>query len=164
MHTTCSPRVTPTIPDTTDTIQRHETDWRKVVGLLTGPIPEGKRVYYQKHMAHHVLPDMEIDWIQKLSNCFLIREPRETLLSLIEFLPTPTAEETGLPQQVKLFEHVTEQRGEAPPVIDAKDVLTNPAGMLTALCARLGLPFCDEMLSWPPGPRDTDGAGRPLVF
>jgi hypothetical protein len=62
---------------------------------------------------------------------------------------------------VKLFEHVTEKTGEAPPVIDAKDVLTNPAGMLTALCGRLGLPFCDEMLSWPPGPRDTDGAWAP---
>ncbi len=92
-------------PGYEDTIQRRETDWRKVINLLTGPIPEGKRVYYQKHMAHHVLAGMEIDWIRKLSNCFLIRDPRKTLLSLIEFLPTPTAEETGLPQQVKLFEH-----------------------------------------------------------
>src|SRR5438132_14372585 len=56
-------------------IATHETDWRKVVAWLTGPIPGGKRIFYQKHIAHHILPGMPIDWINKLENCLLIREP-----------------------------------------------------------------------------------------
>jgi len=151
-------------PGYADTVRAHETDWRKAVRELIGQIPDAKRIYYQKHMAHHVLPEMDLDWINSLSNCFLIREPRETLLSLIEFLPAPTVEETGLVQQVKLFEHVAEKNGEAPIVIDARDVLTDPARMLVALCSRLQVPFCQSMLSWPPGPRDTDGSWAPYWY
>jgi hypothetical protein len=148
-------------PGYEETVRKHETDWRKVVRTLTGPIPSGKAIYYQKHMAHHMLPGMDIDWIAKLSNCFLIREPHEMLLSLIEFLPSPTIAETGLPQQVTLFDFVAERCGAVPPVVDAKDVLTDTPGMLRALCARLHVPFSDEMLAWPAGPRDTDGAWAP---
>ena len=147
-----------------DIIRRHETDWRKIIAGLTGPIPHGKPIYYQKHMAHHVLPVMGLDWIDKFSNCCLIREPSEMLLSLIEFLPSPSLEETGLPQLWKLFERVSQRDGAAPPVIDASDVLANPAGVLAALCTRLQVPYCDEMLVWPPGPRNGRRMGAVLVF
>jgi hypothetical protein len=145
-------------------IGAHETDLRKVVAWLTGPIPGGKSIFYQKHMAHHLLPGMATDWVDQFSNCFLIRQPREMLLSLVQFLPSPTLEETGLPQQVQMFESITERRGAAPPVIDATDVLRNPPGMLRALCSSLNVPFCDEMLSWPPGPRETDGVWAPYWY
>ena len=148
-------------PGYDETIRRHETDWRKVVAWLSAPLPAGKSIFYQKHMAHHVLEGMRLDWIDKLTNCFLIRDPREMLLSLIEFLPNPTTQETGLPQQVELFERARRSTGCPPPVVDAKDVLLNPKAMLRALCERIDVPFCDEMLAWPPGPRETDGAWAP---
>jgi hypothetical protein len=151
-------------PGYEETVRTHETEWRKVVRGLTGPIPGGKRIYYQKHMAHHVLPGMDMGWIDQLSNCFLIREPRETLLSLLEFLPAPKLEETGLPQQVKLFERIADVNGDAPPVVDSKDMLLNPARTLALLCSRLGVPFLKEMLSWPAGPRETDGAWAPYWY
>jgi hypothetical protein len=47
--------------------------------------------------------------------------------------------------------------GEAPPVIDADDVLADPSRVLTALCAALAIPFDEAMLAWPPGPRSSDG-------
>jgi hypothetical protein len=151
-------------PGYAEIIARHETDWQKVVSWLTGPIPDGKRIFYQKHMAHHLLPNVATDWLDTLTNCFLIRDPLETLLSLIEFLPSPTLEETGLPQQVHLFEYIAQQRGAAPPVVDATDVLMDPPGMLRALCDKLRVPFCEEMLSWPPGPRSTDGVWAPYWY
>ena len=43
----------------------------------------------------------------------------------------------------------------------ASDVLENPRAQLQALCEALGIPFLDAMLSWPPGPRDTDGVWAP---
>lgn len=151
-------------PGYAETIANHETDWKKVVADATGPPPGGKRIYYQKHMAHHVLPGMPVEWIDQLTNCFLIRQPREMLLSMTEFLPTLTVGETGLPQQVEMFERMVERDGVAPPVVDSRDVLADPRGMLSALCARLSIPFFEDMLSWPPGPRDTDGAWAPFWY
>jgi hypothetical protein len=50
------------------------------------------------------------------------------------------------------------RRDRRPPaVIDARDVLEDPAGVLEALCDALGVPWTDRMLTWPPGRRDTDG-------
>ncbi|MBI1368274.1 MAG: HAD family hydrolase [Planctomycetes bacterium] len=144
-------------PGADETIAHHEADWRRVAAWLTGPIPEGRTVWYQKHMAHHLLPMIEHDWLEKLTHCFLIREPREMITSLIEFIPHPTIYDTGLPQQVEIFDQVVKRTGAVPPVVDGADVLRDPRGMMTKLCQRLGLEFTEDMLRWPPGPRKTDG-------
>lgn len=144
-------------PGREEVLAHHETDWRAVVDWLTGPVPDGKSIFYQKHMAHHLLPGMDCDWVLQLRNAFLIRDPREVLPSLAEFLPEPTLRDTGLEQQWTLFQRVRRATGAAPPVIDARDVLIDPRGVLEALCEALGVPFCESMLSWEPGSRPTDG-------
>lgn len=144
-------------PGREETIASQENDWRKVVEWLTGPVPDGKAIFYQKHMAHHLLPRISRDWLGGVTNAFLIRDPREMITSYIRVIPNPTIEDTGLPQQVEMFRWVQERTGVAPPVVDAKDVLDDPRGTLSALCVALDVPFMEEMLSWPPGPRDTDG-------
>lgn len=151
-------------PGYAETIANHETDWRKVVSWLIGPIPEGKPVFYQKHMAHHILPDMDLDWVDSLTNCLLIREPREMLTSLVDFLPAPRLEGTGLPHQLWLFEHLREKLGEAPPVIDVKDMLEHPRKILGLLCEKVRVPFTDKMLHWEPGLRPIDGAWAPYWY
>lgn len=153
-----------THPGREEILAGHETDWRKVVDWLTGPVPEGKPVFYQKQMAHHLLPDIEFDWVHQLTNCVLIREPREMLTSLIQFLPDPTLEETGLPQQWRLFEEFSGRAEKPIPVLDAKDVLDNPERLLRLLCTAVGVEFTEQMLSWPPGLRPTDGAWAPYWY
>jgi hypothetical protein len=138
-------------------IAEYETDWRAVVDRLTGSIPDGASIYYQKHMAHHLLPDMGTDWVLALRNAFLIREPRAMLRSLAEVLPDPTLPDTGLPQQWALFRRLRQERGTPPPVVRARDVREAPRAVLGALCDALGVPFRDAMLSWESGPRETDG-------
>jgi len=96
-------------------------------------------------------------WLHEVTNCFLIRQPREMLTSLLHFLPQPTLADTGLPQQLEIFRHVQERTGSTPPVIDARDVLEAPRRMLGLLCDAVNVPFMEAMLSWPPGPRKTDG-------
>src|SRR5205814_10652143 len=71
--------------------------------------------------------------------------------------PYPAIEDTGYPQQEEIFRWLTEQTGKTPPVIDARDVLENPRRILRLLCDALNVDFSDVMLSWPPGPRATDG-------
>jgi len=135
------------------------TDWRDVAAALTGPVPGGAPLWYQKQMAHHLLPHVGRDWLDDPSfrHAFLIRDPAAMIVSLDKVTPDPTLEDTGLPQQVELFERVRQRDGRTPPVVDAADVLRDPRAVLRALCAALDVPFDDAMLSWAPGPRATDG-------
>jgi hypothetical protein len=139
----------------------YESDWRRVAETLTGPVPGGLAIWYQKHMAHHLLPAIGRDWLDALTHAFLIREPDEMIASLRKTFPGAGLADTGLPQQCEIFDRVAGRLGRAPPVVLASDVLRDPAALLEALCEALGIPFMRAMLAWPAGPRDTDGAWAP---
>jgi len=151
-------------PGFEETISQHETDWRRVVDTLLAPPPPGKSVFYQKHMAHHLYTGIELDWTEALTNVLLIRKPSDMLTSLLELLPTVTIDDTGLPQQHKLFEHLQATQNKTPVIIDSRDVLEDPAGMLEKLCTSIGLEYSDCMLHWESGLRDTDGAWAPYWY
>jgi hypothetical protein len=144
-------------PGRDEVIASQENDWRKVTETLVGPVPGGRPVWYQKHMAHHLLPVMGREWLDRLTHAFLIREPDEMLASLLRTYPQAGLADTGLPQQWEIFERVAERLGRAPPVVLSSDILRNPQAMLARLCEALGIAFLPAMLSWAPGPRDTDG-------
>lgn len=144
-------------PGREEVIAHHEPDWRAVVRTLLGPVPGGRAVWYQKHMTHHLLPGIDRAWIAGLTNCFLIRDPAEVITSFIKIAPDPRPEDLGIPQQWELFEAERSRLGRVPPVIDGADVLRDPRRVLGALCANVGIPFQERMLSWPPGRRDSDG-------
>jgi hypothetical protein len=108
-------------------------------------------------MAHHLLPHMGREWLGSMTHAFLIRDPKPMLASLGEKLGDFDLLATGLPQQVEIFDHVVRTRGHLPPVVDAADLLAAPEPVLRALCAALDVPFSERMLSWPAGPRATDG-------
>jgi hypothetical protein len=148
-------------PAREEVIASQPTDWRHVVAVLTGPMPDGKPIHYQKHMTHHLLPQIERQWIGELTNCFLIRHPREMLTSYVRIRERPTLADTGFVQQRELFEWVSASQGTTPAVIDAADVLNEPNRTLGCLCEALGVEFQEAMLSWPPGPRATDGVWAP---
>lgn len=144
-------------PGIDEIIASQDADWRKVAAFLTGPVPGGKSIFFQKQMAQHLLPEIGRDWLSKLTHVFLIRDPQEMLTSLMKVLPEPRLEDTGLPQQVELFERVKRETGTIPPVFDAKDILDAPEPMLRRMCESVGVAFDPAMLSWPAGPRETDG-------
>ncbi len=144
-------------PGREQVIASQSTDWRTVMRMLTGPVPGGKAIWYQKHMTQHMLPEISLDWLRQINNCFLIRAPEEVVASFTQNRPDAAPWELGFEQQARLFDQVCQQIGAAPAVLDAADVLNNPAGMLRTLCARLGIAFREGMLRWPAGPRGSDG-------
>ena len=117
----------------------------------------GAPVIYQKHMSHHLLPDMPHDWVERLSNAFLVRQPGHVLASYDRKQPAPTLDDIGIAQQVELFDRLADRFGTPPPVVDADDVQAAPELTLGALCQALDVPFRAEMLAWPAGPRESDG-------
>ncbi len=137
------------------------TDWRDVVRGLRDTAGNGTSIVYEKHMTHHIDDDIALDWLDEALHCFLIRAPRNMLASLLRVLPDAGLDDTGLPQQLRLYDAVCDKTGAPPPVVDSADVLRDPRAMLSALCDTIGIGFVDSMLSWPAGPRDSDGVWAP---
>jgi hypothetical protein len=144
-------------PGAGEVIASGETDWRKVVEALTGDVPLGKQVFYQKQMTHHLLPPIDRAWLGAVTNCFLIRDPRDVIVSYMKKNNDPTLEDIGFVQQAEIFDWVRAETGAVPAVVEARDVLENPRRILKLLCRKVGVEFSDSMLSWPPGLRETDG-------
>jgi hypothetical protein len=144
-------------PGANEVIATGQTDWRKVVAQLTGPIPESKSIFFQKQMAHHLLPDVDREWLGAVTSCFLLRDPREVISSYVRKREDPELEDLGFVQQAEIFDFICTRTKSIPPVVDAKDVLENPEKILRLLCDAVGVEFCDSMLSWPAGLRETDG-------
>jgi hypothetical protein len=136
-------------PAAAEVIASQSTDWRTVVAELVEP--QQAPVFYQKHMTHHVLPDIDLDALEPLSHAFLIRDPAAVVASYAKVREAPTLEDLGLPQQVELY------RRFGGPIVDAADLAREPESQLRRLCAALDIEFDPAMLSWPAGPRDTDG-------
>jgi sulfotransferase family protein len=114
-------------------------------------------VFYQKHMTQHMLPGLDLTWLGNVTNCFLIRSPKEIVASYAQKRQDPTDDDIGLKRQFELFERVKEITGKTPPVLDSNEVLMDPKTNLTKLCKAVGIEFSDEMLSWPKGRRSSDG-------
>lgn len=138
-------------------LRRHESDWRKVAVELAGPPPGGKRLFYQKHMTHHMLPEIGRDWMRSCRHAFLIRHPARVLASYSAKHEAATIRDIGFLEQAALFDEAADIMGKAPPVVDAEAILENPRQVLGKLCAELDLGFNEDMLAWPSGARETDG-------
>jgi hypothetical protein len=146
-------------PGADDIMRSMPTGWQEVLNqLCSAPLPDGKTVYYQKHMTHHLLPEVDRDALRGLRHAFLIREPRSLLASYARVRAEPTLADLGLAQQLEIF------RLLGGPVVDASDVLRQPRAMLGALCDALGVGFDPAMLAWPAGPRPTDGVWAPYWY
>jgi hypothetical protein len=146
-------------PGRDEVIASQPMDWRVVLReMTTGPLPPGVTIYYQKHMTHHLLPWVDRSALAGLRHAFLIRDPRSLLASYARVRSAPTLADLGLRQQAEIFEEF------GGPVLDSADLLAAPEPALRALCAALGVPFSDAMLSWPPGPRASDGVWAPYWY
>jgi sulfotransferase family protein len=117
-------------------------------------------VHYAKHMTHHILRDWPLDWVGEFRNVLLIRDPSEVVASYVRARERCEPADIGLLQQVRLLDALPEE----PPVIDAGDFLRDPEAYLRWLCDWLGIDFTDRMLSWPAGPRESDGVWAPYWY
>lgn len=141
-------------PGRDDVLAAQDNDGERVVrDVILGPARTP--VLFLKNMAHH-LGGLDWAFLAELHNVILTRDPAEMLPSLIKQVPDPDLEGTGLPMQVALLDAILDE-GDDPIVLDSRLLLTDPEGILTRLCHRVGLEFDPAMLSWPAGPVPEDG-------
>ena len=126
---------------------------RVIMEVILGPCE--RPIHFFKNMAHH-LAGLNRGFLRQITNVLLVRDPKEMLPSLAKQLPCPTLRDTGLREQVEILGVMLEQ-GADPVVLDAKELLLDPAGVLQRVCKKLGIPFEEAMLGWPPGPKPEDG-------
>ena len=163
-------------PGFAETLAAHESEPQKIIEqLLATPNNSGDWIY-QKHMAIHMLPEVDLSWMSDSSfvHCFLIRDPREVIASMTEFRdlqaictiqgPEAAAQLVGIPQLNRIYKTVVDL-GQQPVVLDANSVLADPSLVLKAFCDRVGLPFDPQAeISWAPGQHATDGAWAPFWY
>lgn len=142
-------------------IAAHEPDPDVVAATCKGPIPQGQRLFYQKHMTLHMIPGFDRRWMRSCTNVFLIRHPARVVASYAKKREGPTLADIGFTQQAELFDEVVGWSGATPIVIDSDDIRADPAGMLQKLCAALNIPFTRNMLRWPAGGNAADGVWAP---
>ena len=109
--------------------------------------PRDRRAFV-KDMAYHAKGLMGSGFVSNFVNTFIIRDPKYVVASLHKNWPDFTLEETGFEQIYNLFRYATEVNGEDVVVVDAMSFSENPAGILSAYCEHLDVPFDPDTLSW----------------
>jgi len=143
-------------PGRAEVMESMDCDGGAVMNQLVGLSPDGPvELLFLKQMAHHLM-DIDTGFLDKMQNVLLIRDPREMLPSLTRNLPQAGLLDTGLAVQSQLYRDFVAS-GQQPAIIDSRELLLDPAGVLMQLCQHLGIDFDADMLSWPAGRREEDG-------
>ena len=137
-------------------INHYPNTYDEVVNSITGEIPQSKKIWYQKHMAHHLINLEDIEWIKGFHNCFLIRHPKDVINSYIKKNKFYHVDELGYPQQYRLIQYLRKNEKNTI-VIDSSILLKNPRSVLNQWCEELNIDFDTKMLTWKKGSHSTDG-------
>ena len=143
-------------PMSEEIIKNYPTNYSSVVNYLTYKVPNKKKIWYQKHMAHHLIDLSKINWIKKCENCILIRHPKDVINSYTAKNKLQSAEELGYPQQFKIAKFLKKSNKQFQ-VIDSEDLLKNPKKLLFDWCKNINIDFDESMLEWKKGNHQNDG-------
>ena len=121
-------------PGRDEIIAAGDTDWRRVVASLTGDRP-ATGVHYQKHMTHHLLPELPRDWIADAAQ--RAADPRPGRGGRV-LHPRP-GERRRERHRARAAEPSSTTSSTSVPVIDSADFLQDPEGYLRWLCDYVGV-------------------------
>ncbi|MBT8099042.1 MAG: sulfotransferase family protein, partial [Gammaproteobacteria bacterium] len=153
-------RVTGTVhPGRDEVMANVNCDGDAVMRTLLEDSPDNPAVLFMKQMAHHLV-EVDKGFLTQTINVFLIRDPEQMLPSLTIQLPEAGLFDTGLKMQCELYDELV-KAGQSPAIIDSRELLLDPSGVLSRLCAHLDIPYVENMLRWEAGPIDEDGIWAP---
>ncbi len=137
-------------------IKHYSTNYYSIIQNISSIIPNNKKIWYQKHMAHHLINVTDLSWIKKFKNCILIRHPKYVINSYIKKNVLKNVLDLGYPQQYSIIKFLQKEKMKFY-IIDSDDLLDNPKKTLTNWCNHLNINFDHKMLSWSKGPHENDG-------
>lgn len=150
-------------PGRDETLAACETDPERIVERILAPVET--RYHFQKHMAHHMIAGMPMDWTAEARHVLLLRHPARVIASYAKGRPDFTANDLGFARLRTLHTELQDITGRAPMVMDSDDILGRPRVMLKTMCEDgFNIPFNRTMLKWHDGPRPEDGPWAPYWY
>lgn len=138
-------------PMAAEVLAAHEKDPARIAQACCGPVPGGRELLYMKHMPHHMVRGLPLDWASACQNAHLIRHPARVIASYAAKQSAITPADISYDRQLEIWQKF------GGPVISSEVIRADPAAALRALCDALGIEFQSGMLSWPAGGRPEDG-------
>ena len=109
-------------------------------------MPKKYSLYYQKHMTHHILDEIDLDWLKVGKNCFLIRHPAKVINSYIKKNDIQNIGDIGFKKQYQIFKYVKKYFDQKPIVINSDKILKDPKKLIKKLCQKLKIKFTSKKL------------------
>jgi hypothetical protein len=107
---------------------------------------------FVKELAFQAAPYVSEELLHGVRHSFIIRHPLNVLASLLPLKPDASEDEFGFRPLMEIWERVIAlDPANPPPVVDGDRFRLDPAGTLAHYCARLGLRFEPDSLSWRTG-------------
>ena len=124
-------------------------------------------IIFCKHMAKHsFLYDFNAEISEDNVNLvhrhlLLIRDPVDVLSSWGVAADahgnTATSDEVGVVPLLSIYSQLESRGGDAPVLLESNDLVADPEKTLSSICASLGIPYNESMLSWKSGKHECDG-------
>ncbi|MFT4155774.1 hypothetical protein [Parafilimonas sp.] len=141
-------------PGNEEILQSQNNDGEKVIGEII-LASHNKPLVFFKQMTHH-LKNISLDFLSQTKNIIFIRNPRQIIASYAQVIKNVTMENVGIKKQWWLFNYLKERSMDCV-VLDSNEILQSPQNVMQQLCAALQIPFDENMLHWPAGPKPYDG-------
>ncbi len=122
-----------------------------------------KKVIFLKHIARQFegLDDSFL-FAPNSKHVFLVRDPLEMISAWNRNTDVHheecTLDTLSLPMLCQMYSKIRRVSGQDPIVVNSESLKTHPREILTELCEALNIPYYEEQLTWPAGPKpDIDG-------
>jgi Sulfotransferase domain len=138
----------------TDVAGEHITSAAGLISVLTSLGQDG-RVFAKETTGRHypeVLADRQF-LTAGARHTFLIRHPRETIVSYRALDPGAGLHKVGFESQYEIFAEILQLTRRVPVVVDSEDLIARPAAIIRAYCRQAGIDFRPGALTWQPSDR-----------
>lgn len=155
---------------------REQLDLQIRIGEAIGSDPDVK-IIFCKHMAKHYTmfdfdKNIQVNRSQGIKtnvtvkhvHILLLRDPVSILsswkaASSVHGSDMPKPDEVGTIPLLSIYsELISRDLSSNPIILDSEELANDTKHTLELLCSELNIPFTEDMLSWPAGPKDCDGA------
>jgi len=140
-------------PGREDILSSMETNGSLVVSDCI--LKNRKKHAFHKLMSHFLI-DLNLDFLHKVTNILLIRNPFEIVRSYSKVVSKFDIDMIGLKKQYDLCSYLVKRNIDFV-LIDSSSLVSDPEKFLRKLCSVIDLKYDEGMTSWSKGPKSYDG-------
>ena len=128
-------------------INLYPNSYDLIVKSITSTVPKNKKIWYQKHMAHHIDESSNLSWTKEMNNAILLRHPSLVIDSFSKKSKLNDSRQLGYEQQFKIYKYLKSQNKDVF-IINTEIFLDAPELYLRNWCRFLKIQFDKSMLNW----------------